>query len=76
MTKINNYRTYIIGNFRSSCAESKSHRFYFVYVDFEACNRPYPRPAPAVDDISKDVSAFNGKSVVFNDFQSNYAEYR
>jgi len=37
-------------------------------VDLQACNSPYPRPAAAVDDISKDVGGFNGKSVVLNDF--------
>ena len=76
MTKINNYRTYVIGNFRSSCAKSKSHRFISFYVDLQACNCLYPRRAPPVDDIRKDFSVFNGKSVVLNDFEINYAGYR
>jgi hypothetical protein len=42
--------------------------FILFGVDLQACNCLYPRPAAAVDDISKDVSAFNGKYVVLNDF--------
>jgi hypothetical protein len=42
--------------------------FILFNVDLQACNCLYPRPAPSVDDISKDVSVFNGKSGVLNDF--------
>ena len=41
--------------------------FILSNVDLQACNCPYPRRAPAVDDIGNDVSVFNGKSVVLND---------
>lgn len=41
--------------------------FILFNVDLQACNCPYPRRAPAVDDISNDVSVINGKSAGLND---------
>jgi hypothetical protein len=70
--KINNYRTYIIGNFSTLvCRIEISCEFILFNVDLQAYSCPYPRPAPSVDDISKDVSVFNGKSGVLNDFECN-----
>ena len=50
--------------------------FILFNVDLQACNSPYSRPVPAVDDISKDVSVFNERLLCLMIFKSNCADYR